>query len=143
MEVEYGSIGNVRFLNPENVSMNDSEGNEMKCSCGNKAAGGIFGKEVSKIWCSDCDPNKNGYSAEFVYRPPAYSGPTVLDATLGFKFAKSAFLLKSFLDQNEIPYVQEELEEMYYGLAYRVKNEDGTETTPEQRLEKARASKIE
>jgi hypothetical protein len=56
VEVEYGCVGNVRFLNPENVRMCDGEGNTMLCKCGKPARSGAFGKDAYVVWCEDCVP---------------------------------------------------------------------------------------
>lgn len=69
LQAEYGSTGNVRFLNPENVRMYDSEGNVVLCKCGKPAGSAAMGKGAMIAWCSDCSP-LNKESAEFVYRPP-------------------------------------------------------------------------
>jgi len=31
---------------------------------------------------------QDGYSASFIYRPPIYSGPLALNASVGYKFAE-------------------------------------------------------
>jgi len=51
---ECGFSSNVRFTNPENVSMIDSAGNIMYCKCGKKATTAIFGNEAFISRCSDC-----------------------------------------------------------------------------------------
>ena len=33
---------------------------------------------------------QDGYSAQFIYRPPIYSGPLAMNATVGYKFAEVA-----------------------------------------------------
>jgi hypothetical protein len=73
MEVEYGSNGNIRFLNPEHVSMVDSEGNVMKCACGEKATAGINGGDAFRVWCSKCYNAENFFSSNFIYKPPESS----------------------------------------------------------------------
>jgi hypothetical protein len=69
---EYGSIGPIRFLNPENVRMYDGNGNVILCKCGKPAGSGAIGKEAFIAWCSDCFPgNKEG--AKLTYKMPKNS----------------------------------------------------------------------
>lgn len=76
---EWGSLGNLRFL----VS-----------SIGSKTVGssGIFGNDVYNIFCVGLEAytviEQDGYSAQFIYRPPIYSGPLALNATVGYKFGE-------------------------------------------------------
>jgi hypothetical protein len=65
---EYGSVGNVRFLDPENVRMYDTEGNVVLCGCGKPAAISVIGLKAQISWCTDCSPVPKT-SAQFVYRP--------------------------------------------------------------------------
>lgn len=65
---EWGTTSNVRFCNPADVKMLDSEGNVMLCSCGNPAGSGIMSKSVSLVWCSDCSP-MHKYSSKLIYMP--------------------------------------------------------------------------
>ena len=68
IEAEYGSVGNIRFLNPDSVKMHDSDGNVVLCKCGKPAGSGVIGKEAFVAWCSECSP-LNNFSAEFIYKP--------------------------------------------------------------------------
>ena len=52
--------------------MRDSEGNIIKCKCGNPAGSGIIRKESYMAWCSDCSPYKDEPEAKLVYNPPYY-----------------------------------------------------------------------
>lgn len=61
---------------------------------------------------------------EFIYKPPSYPGPIELNATIGVKFCRDTFLLKSFLDQQKIYYDEKDLEQTPCGLALRVKKEN-------------------
>lgn len=65
---EFGSSG-IRFINPENVSLYDSEGNIILCKCGKPAGTSVIGKEAFVAWCEDCTPLEK-YEAKFVYKPP-------------------------------------------------------------------------
>jgi len=56
VQVEYGSVGRIRFVDPSQVKMYDSSGNVMKCRCGKDAGAGAFGKECFIAWCQDCNP---------------------------------------------------------------------------------------
>jgi len=54
IEAEWG--GNVRFIDPQFVSMKNSEGNEMMCKCGKRATFIAMGKESFIATCHDCSP---------------------------------------------------------------------------------------
>lgn len=53
-------------------SMYDYKGKLVLCKCGNKATGGMIGKEAFVSWCKECDPNKSAYesSHKLIYSPP-------------------------------------------------------------------------
>lgn len=80
---EWGSINNVRYL----VSSMGS------VSTGASALGAdvfnmfIVGQESYAI------VDQDGYSAHFVYRPPIYDGPLMLNFTLGWKMSHVARIL--------------------------------------------------
>ena len=59
MKEEYGSTGNVRWLNPSNVTAYNTEGNEMLCKCGKPSIGAIIGKDAYISFCEDCSPFKS------------------------------------------------------------------------------------
>ena len=63
-ECEYGSIGNVNFIN---AVMYSKEDNVLLCACGKPAISGAVGKESFISWCSDCDPSQK-YEATLVYK---------------------------------------------------------------------------
>lgn len=75
---EYCSISNLRFLLSsigsitENASMNGADIYNIFC-CGLEAFACI---------------EQDGYSAQFLYRPPIYDGPLALNASVGYKFAE-------------------------------------------------------
>ena len=75
---EWGAIGNLRFL----VS-----------SIGSKSVGASnLGADVYNIFCVGMEAyaciEQDGYSAQFIYRPPIYDGPLALNASVGYKFAE-------------------------------------------------------
>lgn len=75
---EWGAIGNLRFL----VS-----------SIGSKSTGASnLGADVYNIFCVGMEAyaciEQDGYSAQFIYRPPIYDGPLALNASVGYKFAE-------------------------------------------------------
>lgn len=75
---EWGAIGNLRFL----VS-----------SIGSVTANGSAnGNNVFNIFCVGMEAyacvEQDGYSAQFIYRPPIYDGPLALNASVGYKFAE-------------------------------------------------------
>ncbi len=75
---EWGSVSNLRFLLSSigsvepNVSTN--------------------GNDVLDIFCVGMEAyaviEQDGYSAQFIYRPPIYDGPLALNASVGYKFAQ-------------------------------------------------------
>lgn len=75
---EWGSIGNLRFL----VS---SIGSVTPVSSALNA-------DVYNIFCVGMEAyaciEQDGYSAQFIYRPPIYDGPLALNASVGYKFAE-------------------------------------------------------
>ncbi len=60
----------------------------------------------------------------FIYKPEVYEGPKDQNATLGVKFSNDIFLMKSFLDQRNIEYKIEDLEDGPMGLGLRIKREN-------------------
>ncbi len=56
-----------------------------------------------------------------IYKPPEYSKPEALSATLKVKFGRDVILLKSFLDANKIDYKEKELEDTPSGRGLRIK----------------------
>jgi N4-gp56 family major capsid protein len=75
---EWGAIGNLRFL----VS---SIGSTVANASSN-------GNTVYNIFCVGMEAyacvEQDGYSAQFIYRPPIYDGPLALNASVGYKFAE-------------------------------------------------------
>lgn len=75
---EYGSVSNLRFLLSsigaveQNASMNGADVYDIFC-CGLEAYACI---------------EQDGYSAQFIYRPPIYDGPLALNSSVGYKFAE-------------------------------------------------------
>jgi hypothetical protein len=61
------------------------------------------------------------YGESLVYRPSNYPGPKAMDATIGVKFSKDIFLMKSFLDQKNFKYKEEDLEDSPMGKGIRIK----------------------
>ena len=75
---EWGSQGNLRFL----VS-----------SIGSKTLNAsALGNDVYNVFCVGMEAyaciEQDGYSAEFIYRPPIYDGPLALNCSVGYKFAE-------------------------------------------------------
>jgi N4-gp56 family major capsid protein len=75
---EWGSIGNLRFLVSSIGSVNLVSSN--------------LGADVYNIFCVGMEAfaciEQDGYSANFIYRPPIYDGPLALNASVGYKFAE-------------------------------------------------------
>lgn len=75
---EWGALGNLRFL----IS-----------SIGSVTPNGSFlGRDVYNIFCVGMEAyaciEQDGYSAQFIYRPPIYDGPLALNASVGWKMAE-------------------------------------------------------
>lgn len=79
MRAEWGSVSNLRFLLSSigKVQPNSS----------------MLGNDVYEVFCCGMDAytviDQNGYSAQFLYRPPIYDGPLALNAAVGYKFAQA------------------------------------------------------
>lgn len=75
---EWGAIGNLRFLL--------SSIGSVTANASNLAA------DVYNIFCVGMEAyaciEQDGYSAQFIYRPPIYDSPLALNATVGYKFAE-------------------------------------------------------
>jgi N4-gp56 family major capsid protein len=75
---EWGAIGNLRFLVSSIGSVTPNASN--------------LGANVFNIFCVGMEAyaciEQDGYSAQFIYRPPIYDGPLALNASVGYKFAE-------------------------------------------------------
>lgn len=75
---EWGSIGNLRFLVSSIGSVTANASN--------------LGANVYNIFCVGMEAyaciEQDGYSAQFIYRPPIYDGPLALNSSVGYKFAE-------------------------------------------------------
>jgi len=75
---EWGAIGNLRFLISSIGSLSQNASN--------------LGNTVYNIFCVGMEAyaciEQDGYSAQFIYRPPIYDGPLALNASVGYKFAE-------------------------------------------------------
>lgn len=75
---EWGSIGNLRFLLSSIGSVTANASN--------------LGEDVYNIFCVGMEAyaciEQDGYSAQFIYRPPIYDSALALNATAGYKFAE-------------------------------------------------------
>jgi len=75
---EWGSVSNLRFLISSIGSVS--------------AAASNLGANVYNIFCVGMEAyavvEQDGYSAQFIYRPPIYDGPLALNASVGYKFAQ-------------------------------------------------------
>jgi N4-gp56 family major capsid protein len=99
---EWGSVSNLRFLLSSIGSVSTAASN--------------LGNDVYNIFCCGmeayCVVEQDGYSAQFIYRPPIYDGPLALNASVGYKFAQvpridKVVLVKFSLIDSE-PYVMQE-----------------------------------
>lgn len=75
---EWGAIGNLRFLVSSIGSISTAASN--------------LGNNVYNIFCVGMEAyaciEQDGYSAQFIYRPPMYDGPLALNSSVGYKFAE-------------------------------------------------------
>lgn len=75
---EWGAVGNLRFLVSSIGSIT--------------AAASNLGANVYNVFCVGMEAyaciEQDGYSAQFIYRPPIYDGPLALNASVGYKFAE-------------------------------------------------------
>jgi N4-gp56 family major capsid protein len=75
---EWGSIGNLRFLVSSIGSVTPAASN--------------LGASVYNIFCVGMEAyaciEQDGYSAQFIYRPPIYDGPLAMNSSVGYKFAE-------------------------------------------------------
>lgn len=75
---EWGSVSNLRFLLSSigSVTQNASAN----------------GNDVYNVFCVGMEAyavvEQDGYSAQFIYRPPVYDGPLALNSSVGYKFAQ-------------------------------------------------------
>jgi len=78
MREEWGSISNLRYLLSSIGSVSVGASN--------------LGADVFNIFNVGMEAyaviEQDGYSAQFIYRPPIYDGPLALNASVGYKFAQ-------------------------------------------------------
>lgn len=79
LSAEWGSISNLRVLLSSVGSKSESASN--------------LGNDVFNITCvgmeAYCIVEQNGFSSQFLYRPPIYSGPLALHCEVGYKLAQA------------------------------------------------------
>jgi N4-gp56 family major capsid protein len=75
---EWGAVGNLRFLVSSIGSITQNAS--------------ILGADVYNIFCVGMEAyaciEQDGYSSQFIYRPPIYDGPLALNVSVGYKFAE-------------------------------------------------------
>jgi len=75
---EWGSVSNLRFLLSSIGSVS--------------ASASALGADVYNVFVTGMEAyavvEQDGYSAQFIYRPPIYDGPLALNASVGYKFAQ-------------------------------------------------------
>jgi N4-gp56 family major capsid protein len=78
LDAEWGTISNVRFLLSSIGSLT--------------ANASLLGADVYNIFVCGRESfaaiEQDGYSAQFIYRPPIYDSPLALNASVGYKFAE-------------------------------------------------------
>lgn len=82
---EYGAVLNTRIFTSSESAVQ-------------RNASGIRGNDVFNNMLvareSYAHIDQDGYSSQLLYRPPIYSGPLALNATLGVKFAQAQCILQ-------------------------------------------------
>ena len=75
---EWGCVSNLRFLLSSIGSVSPFAS--------------ALGNDVYNVFCVGMEAyaciEQDGYSAQFLYRPPIYDGPLALNASVGYKFAE-------------------------------------------------------
>lgn len=75
---EWGSVSNLRFLVSSIGSITPNAS--------------LLGADVLNVFCTGLEAyaciEQDGYSANFIYRPPIYDSPLALNASVGYKFAE-------------------------------------------------------
>lgn len=78
LDPEWGTIANIRFLLSSIGSFT--------------ANASMLGANVYNIFVAGREAfaaiEQDGYSAQFIYRPPIYDSPLALNASVGYKFAE-------------------------------------------------------
>lgn len=79
LRAEWGNVSNLRFL------LSSIGAVEPNASA--------LGANVFDIFCTGLDAytviEQDGYSAQFIYRPPIYDGALAQNASIGYKFAQA------------------------------------------------------
>ena len=78
LDAEWGTVSNVRFLLSSIGSVT--------------ANASLLGADVYNVFVCGRESfaaiEQDGYSCQFIYRPPIYDGPLALNCSVGFKFAE-------------------------------------------------------
>lgn len=78
LDPEWGTVANIRFLLSAIGSITNNAS--------------LLGADVYNIFVAGREAfaavEQDGYSAQFIYRPPIYDGPLALNASVGYKFAE-------------------------------------------------------
>jgi N4-gp56 family major capsid protein len=78
LDAEWGTVANVRFLLSSIGSITPNAS--------------LLGNNVYNIFVAGREAfaaiEQDGYSAQFIYRPPIYDSPLALNASVGYKFAE-------------------------------------------------------
>jgi N4-gp56 family major capsid protein len=78
LDSEWGNVANIRFLLSSIGSTTPNAS--------------LLGATVYNIFCVGREAfaaiEQDGYSAQFIYRPPIYDSPLALNASVGYKFAE-------------------------------------------------------
>lgn len=78
LDAEWGTVSNIRFL--------------LSSIGSTTPTASLLGATVYNIFCVGREAfaaiEQDGYSAQFIYRPPIYDSPLALNASVGYKFAE-------------------------------------------------------
>jgi len=83
LDAEWGTVSNLRFL-LSSIGSTTSSASLLGATVYNTF---VTGREAFAAIEQD------GYSAQFIYRPPIYDSPLALNASVGYKFAEVPRLL--------------------------------------------------
>lgn len=83
LEAEHGTVANIRFL-LSSIGSVTQNASLLGATVYNNF---IVGREAY------CAIEQDGYSSQFIYRPPIYDGPLALNCSVGYKFAEVSRIL--------------------------------------------------
>jgi N4-gp56 family major capsid protein len=83
LSAEWGAIGNIRYL-LSSVGSTTANGSTLGAT--------VYNTFVTGLEAYAC-VEQDGYSAQFIYLPPQFSGPLAMNVSIGYKFGEVAQIL--------------------------------------------------